>query len=193
MSREINHELKYQGQKASFDHEKVEIFRQYFADIYKQQTHTEEEHRQTDETVREMIKEKRPAGLLDFPQITEKELKYILDNLGNTAVGHDGVYNKCLKMHTKLLVKHLLALYNSSFALGYVPPDWKIVHIVLIHKPDKGPQEHASYRPINLLSCIGKVMEIVKDRLNKHAEINNLLPEYQAGFRNKKSTVDNIL
>ena len=130
-----------------------------------------------------LTKENLTARTLHFPRITERELKHVLDNLGNTAVGHDGVHNKCLKRHTKPLIYHLLTLYNSSFALGHVPPDWKTAHIILIHKPDKDPKEPSSYRPISLLSCIGKVMErIVKNRLNQHAEVNNLLPEYQAGL-----------
>lgn len=194
ISREIKHELKFQGETARFDEEKVEIFRKYFEKIYQRQQHTNIEHTDTDREVIALIEENRKTGRLNFPRITKKELKFVLDNLGNTAIGHDGVHNKCLKRNTKLLVTHLLALFNSSFALGYVLPDWKLAHIILIHKPDKDPNEPSSYRPISLLSCIGKVMErIVKLRLNRHAETNKLLPEYQAGFRQKRSTTDNLL
>ena len=194
ISREIKHELKFQGEVASFDNEKVELFRKYFQEIYERQPHTSKEHFDTDEAVEALIEENRPNEKHEFPQISAKELKFVLDNLGNTAIGHDCVHNKCLKRYTRLLVAHLLALYNSSFALGYVPSAWKLAHIILIHKPDKDPQEPSSYRPISLLSCVGKVMErIVKHRLNQHAEENRLLPEYQAGFRQKRSTTDNLL
>jgi hypothetical protein len=194
ISREIKHELKFRGETARFDNEKVELFRKYFEETYERQQHTSKEQFDTDEAVEALIEENRLNGKHEFPRITTKELKSVLDNLGNTAVGHDGVHNKCLKRYTKLLVSHLLALYNSSFALGYVPPAWKLAHIILIHKPDKDPQEPSSYRPISLLSCVGKVMErIVKHRLNRYTEKNRLLPEYQAGFRQKRSTIDNLL
>lgn len=194
ISREIKHELKLNGDIARFDEEKVEIFRRYFAKIYERNQDNSKEHLETDEAVKEMIEKTRPKTKHVFPRITAKELKGVLDNLGNTAIGHDGIHNKCLKRHSKLLVSHLLALFNSSFALGYVPPAWKLAHIILIHKPDKDPHDPSSYRPISLLSCIGKLMErIVKHRLNNKAEKNRLLPEYQAGFRQKRSTLDNLL
>lgn len=194
ISREIKHVLKLHGETARFDNEKVELFRRYFEEIYGRQQHTTKEQIDTEEAVKVLIEGNRPNGKHIFPCITKKELKSVLDNLGNTAVGHDGVHNKCLKRHSRLLVSHLLALYNSSLALGHVPSAWKLAHIILIHKPDKDPQDPSSYRPISLLSCVGKVMErIVKVRLNQHVEKNGLLPDYQAGFRQKRSTIDNLL
>lgn len=194
ITREIKHEIKFKGETARFDEEKVELFRKYFQGIFERQQHSSNDHIETDEAVDDFIKENQPNGKHVFPKVTRKELKSILNNLGNTAIGHDGVHNKCLKRHTKLLVSHLLGLFGSCFSLGYVPQDWKLAHIILIHKPDKDPQEPSSYRPISLLSCVGKVMErIVKQRLNRHVGKNKLLPEYQAGFRQKRSTIDNLL
>ena len=140
-TREIKHEVKLHGETARFDNEKVELFRRYFQEMYERQPHTFPDHIATDESVEAFVEDNRQDSKQDYPRISDKELKSVLDNFGNTAVGHDGVHNKCLKRHTKLLVAHLLALYNSSFALGHVPTAWKLAYIVLIHKPDKGPQE----------------------------------------------------
>ncbi|CAF0955956.1 unnamed protein product, partial [Didymodactylos carnosus] len=112
----------------------------------------------------------------------------------NTAVGHDGVHNKCLKKYTKTLLQHLLASFNSSLKLGVISPQWKLAHIILIQKPDKDPNDPTTYRLISLLSCLGKLMErVVKQRLNDFAEQHHLLPNYQAGFRQQRSTTDNLL
>ncbi|KAF2347408.1 Reverse transcriptase domain [Trinorchestia longiramus] len=50
------------------------------------------------------------------------------------------------------------------------------------------------YRPICLLSCIGKLMErMIQRGLEYWGETNNLLLGEQAGFRRGKSTKDSLL
>ncbi|CAF3767452.1 unnamed protein product [Rotaria magnacalcarata] len=61
-------------------------------------------------------------------------------------------------------------------------------------KPNKDKQHLPSYRPISLLSCLGKLLEkIIKQRLMLGLERRNILPEHQAGFRPRKSTIHNIV
>jgi len=51
----------------------------------------------------------------------------------------------------------------------------------------------ANYRPITLLSCLDKlVTTILNNRLLKYVEDNDIISNYQAGFRQYHSTVDNI-
>ncbi|CAF4759395.1 unnamed protein product [Rotaria sp. Silwood2] len=55
-------------------------------------------------------------------------------------------------------------------------------------------QHPSSYRPISLLSCLGKLLEkIIKQRLMVILERRNILPEHQAGFRPRQSTLNNII
>ncbi|CAF1942345.1 unnamed protein product [Rotaria magnacalcarata] len=61
-------------------------------------------------------------------------------------------------------------------------------------KPNKDKQHLPSYRPISLLSCLGKLLKkIIKQRLMLGLERRNILPEHQAGFRPRKSTIHNIV
>ncbi|CAF3387277.1 unnamed protein product [Rotaria socialis] len=61
-------------------------------------------------------------------------------------------------------------------------------------KPKKDKQHPSSYRPISLLSCLGKLLEtIIKQRIMLEVERRNILPEHQADFRPGKSTIYNIL
>ena len=60
----------------------------------------------------------------------------------------------------------LLNICNQSFHLEEVPVKWKVGIVIRILKPGKDPGDVSSYRPITLLSCLGKVMEqIVKNLL----------------------------
>ena len=50
-----------------------------------------------------------------------------------------------------------------------------------------------SYRPVSLLSCIGKVVEsMVQSRIQAWAERAGIIPPSQAGFRRHRSTSDVI-
>ena len=71
---------------------------------------------------------------------------------------------------------------------------WKKANIILILKPKKDKQHPSSYRPISLLSCLGKLLEkIIKQRLMLEIERRKILPQHQAGFRPGKSTIYNIV
>jgi hypothetical protein len=71
---------------------------------------------------------------------------------------------------------------------------WKKAYIILLLKPKKDKQHPSSYRPISLLSCMGKLLEkIIKQRLMLGLEQQNILPEHQAGFRPRKNTIYNIV
>ena len=75
-----------------------------------------------------------------------------------------------------------------------MPAQWKIAKIKMIPKPGKNTKDSASYRPISLLSNLGKLLEkIINSRLVEYLESNNLISIHQSGFRKKRSTKDHIL
>ena len=64
----------------------------------------------------------------------------------------------------------------------------------MIPKKESNSNNPTEYRPISLLSCIGKLAErIIKNRLYFFLESNNLLSPAQSGFRNCRGTGDNLL
>ena len=82
---------------------------------------------------------------------------------------------------------------NASLMMGHVPCSWKNAFIILLLKPGKERSQASSYRPISLLSCVGKVLEkIIKQRLLFELNYRNILPRHQAGFLEGKSTMYNI-
>jgi hypothetical protein len=64
----------------------------------------------------------------------------------------------------------------------------------MIQKKDVKSNNYADYRPISLLSCVGKLAErVIKNRLYNFLESKNLIIKEQSGFRNKRGTADNLL
>jgi len=64
----------------------------------------------------------------------------------------------------------------------------------MIPKKESNSNNPTEYRPISLLSCIGKLAErIIKNRLYSYLENNNLLSSAQSDFRNFRGTGDNLL
>ncbi|XP_045101460.1 uncharacterized protein LOC123498419 [Portunus trituberculatus] len=107
------------------------------------------------------------------------------------APGLDKVPYDFIRHLTPPLRACLLQLYNSSWQSGQFPSTWKPAILIPIHKPGKDPTLPSAYRPISLLSCIGKLLErLVNTRLTWWLEANNKLAEEQCGFRPHRSTLD---
>ena len=82
----------------------------------------------------------------------------------------------------------LLDLFNLSFELAEIPPDWKIAKVTPIPKAGNSGSV-GNLRPVSLLPLPSKLIEkIVHNRIYKHCENNNILDERQGGFRPKHST-----
>ena len=74
-----------------------------------------------------------------------------------------------------------------------MPSLWKKAIVVPVLKSGKDPKKTASYRPISLISIMGKSMErIINNRLNWLLETNNVIANKQAGFRIHRSTSEHI-
>ena len=83
----------------------------------------------------------------------------------------------------------LCLFFNLSIGLYTYPSLWKLAHVTPIFK--KGDNSVASnYRPISLISCVGKSFEhILFKHIYNHLDSNSLLYKYQSGFLPVHSTV----
>ena len=64
---------------------------------------------------------------------------------------------KHLGSHTK---QKLLDIFNQSSNSGEFPHSWKEVVITPILKKGKDRHDTAGYRPVSLLSCLSKAMNV---------------------------------
>ena len=106
---------------------------------------------------------------------------------------NQGVSHRMLKGVAKSISKPLSILMNRSFNEGIFPKAWKVANVIPIFK--KGDKSLPSnYRPVALLSCLGKLQErIVFKNLYNFLIDNNLLYKYQSGFLPHHSTVFQLI
>ena len=99
-----------------------------------------------------------PQNVLKQVVTTPQEVKLILKSLKlGKAAGPDAVNNRILKELALPLSVPLADLFNLSLCKGKVPNIWKEANVTPIKKDD--PSMISNYRPIALLSTIGKVLE----------------------------------
>ena len=107
--------------------------------------------------------------------------------------GSDGIHPMLLKECASVLTEPLSLLFQQSFDTGILPANWKTANTVPIFK--KGNRtDTANYRPVSLTSVPCKIMEsIIKQKLMKYLESNDLLCREQHGFRSGRSCLTNLL
>ena len=132
----------------------------------------------------------RTDALLSNIYITEHDVKDILQTLKiGKACGDDGITHQMLKRTSETICIPLAIIFNFSLQKGIFPSTWKIARVMPAFKKDD-KSSPSNYRPISLLSCIGKVMEraVYKYTYNFIFE-HSLLYAYQSGFIRGHSTV----
>ena len=66
--------------------------------------------------------------------------------------------------------------------------------IIPIPTPGKDSKNPSNYRPISVMSCLCKTMEkMVNTRLVWFLEKNYILTKYQSGFRESRTTTDQLI
>ncbi|VDO13798.1 unnamed protein product, partial [Brugia timori] len=128
------------------------------------------------------------------PLVTAAQVASIVRTLDNRkAPGPDNISNSTVKLLHRLHPGVLPAIYTACLVLGHFPTPWKRGRVVFIPKPLKDPTKPDSYRPITLLSCLGKVLEVVLNQeLTALLEAEHLLHSAQFGFRQHRGTEDAV-
>lgn len=107
------------------------------------------------------------------------------------AAGNDLIPYEFLKHLTPTVQSNLLQVYNTSWQIEEFPSCGKQSVLIPIRKPGRDPKLPSAYRPVALLSCIGKLMNsLVVTRLSWWVEESRLLGGGQSGFRPHRSTLN---
>lgn len=135
----------------------------------------------------------------DYPSIdkltvTEEGVAKLLSKLSPfKASGPDDIPNRLLKELSTELAPAMTALFNQSLQTGQLPQEWKLANVSPIYKKE---DKHiaANYRPISLTCVCSKLLEhIVVSHLLRHNDKHSILTPLQHGFRQKHSTVSQLL
>jgi len=99
-----------------------------------------------------------------------------------SASGSDEISNTMQRNLSPLGRRCLLHTANLSWLSGEVPATRRIAEIRPIAKPGKPPIATSSFRPISLLSCIGKLVKrLIHERLAHFLESSHLLHPLKRG------------
>jgi hypothetical protein len=127
-------------------------------------------------------------------KITENEVLLAAKYMKNgKAPGYDMVVNEYIKSTMHLFLPLYVELFNRILDNGVIPECWTLGIILPIYRKKGDPKNPDSHRGITLVSPIGKLFTtIINTRLSKYADIAEIIPNIQAGFRKGYSTLDNI-
>ena len=132
--------------------------------------------------------------VLEQLYFNENEVEDILSILDiSKAIGPDSINPRLLKEGCGILKSPLCRLFNMSIELGIFPNAWKLANVTPVFKKDC-PSNVSNYRPISLISVLGKVMErcVYKHIYNFLAQ-NNVLTSNQSGFTPGDSAINQLI
>lgn len=176
------------------DKEKVEAFARSFEACFNVSLNSSSKH---EHAVQESIRSLSTKDSDDLVPLSDSEVVDVLKSLhSRKSPGFDEIPNIALSALTKspLVISLLTGLFNCCLKLSYFPNDWKIAKIIPIPKNRHLSNVPDQFRPISLLSCLGKCFEkLILRRLNDFEQENNVFISQQCGFRAQHSTIHQVL
>lgn len=132
-----------------------------------------------------------PNEILTKPE----EIQMLIKCLKNSkAPGIDGVQNIVLKRLPETAIETICKIFNLCLKKCYFPKAFKKAKVIPIPKPGKDHRQAGNYRPISLLSNLGKILErVIYNRINTFFEDNNTIAPQQFGFRSQHSTTHQLI
>lgn len=128
--------------------------------------------------------------ILSYPDVA-LEIKKLKNS---KTPGEDKISPRLLKNLPNRAIFVLTHIFNMCLFFNYFPCSWKSAIVFPLLKPGKPASDPISYRPISLLSVIGKLFErLILIRISSFISLNSLYPDSQFGFRKYHSTALQIL
>ena len=164
-----------------------------FYDSIFQGAHLNDRH--FDEQWKQSVESKllQPVTVNEKPMNSKIQVEEITDALKRLqglrkSPDCDGVHPLMLKYAPDMFVIVLYVLFNK--VLDYTVWPWTNNKVIFLRKAGKKDYTQTqAYRPITISSYVGKLFErILESRVRLHLEQEQLLPNYQYGFRDNRST-----
>ena len=108
---------------------------------------------------------------INAPFNEQEIIKAVKSLKNNKATGGDNILNEHIKTTLHIMLPVYVKLFNAILKSGYIPQSWTEGIIKPIYKNKGDQNKPENYRPISLLSCLGKLFTcVLKNRLNIYAE-----------------------
>ena len=114
--------------------------------------------------------------------------KELVKLTSSKSTGLDNLPARFIKDGANVLKIPITFIVNLSISTFIVPKDMKIARVKPLYKKSSS-LEAGNYRPVSILSIVSKILEkSVHSQLVNYLDHNNILYEFQYGFRSKYST-----
>lgn len=131
-----------------------------------------------------------------MPNLTMEEVEEkVMEAKAWKAPGQDGLPAMVWKQLWSVVKERVLRLFRTSLSEGRLPDQWRTAKIIPLKKPGKDDYKKAkAWRPISLLSTLGKILEaVVADRISYAVETYGLLPANHFRARKRRSAEQALL
>lgn len=129
---------------------------------------------------------------IPFPDITAQDVRKAVLNAGNTAPGLDEIPTKILQLAWPLIETRRVSLFQKCLTHGHHPTCFRTAILAIIPKPNKLDRSSPrSYRPIALLSVLGKGLErLIARNMSWLAITRQVVGKQRFGALPLRSSVD---
>lgn len=129
------------------------------------------------------------------PLFAPEDVAKVIKSLPNKkAPGHDRLTNQLVKKLPPMAITHIADVFNEITRSRVFPTCWKHAEVAAIAKPGKDPLFPQHYRPISLLPTLSKIYErLLLVPIEQHIAREQILPDFQFGFRQKHSAPQQIM
>lgn len=129
---------------------------------------------------------------LEKPINKEEIITVLLKCKNNKSPGSDEISFEFFKNLPDKWIDFMSLIFNQILTEEKVPKTWSKIYLTMIHKKGDASKPE-NYRPIALTNCITKLFtNVLTNRIIQWVEGENLIPEFQSGFRRDRSCIDNI-
>ena len=187
--------LEHSGRTIVSNKDKAEILNRFFSETGEDTKDDAFDEKHAEETAKRVRSFDFRDGDIcaENGRITEAEVQQEVRALRpNKASGIDGIHTRFLLHGGPVVVTTLTLLLNESWRRGDLYTLWRVAEISPVPKSAQANTAD-KFRPISLLSVVGKVMEgIVAARISARAEREHWFLDLQGGFRPGRGSVDQL-
>ncbi|PZC74075.1 hypothetical protein B5X24_HaOG208392 [Helicoverpa armigera] len=132
-------------------------------------------------------------SVFSLTKTNQETVLKIIRGLESNARGVDGISLDMLTLTLPSTLQAITAIINKSIESCTFPCLWRRAIVCPIPKVSD-PVNLKDLRPISILPCLSKILErVVYLQVIEYLEANNILPEFQSGFRKGRGTATALL
>ena len=183
------------GSFTSNNKEKCDEFARYLHSVHQTPDNDMFDHdfkQKVDEEIfnEEIVTDESSIKKIYIPQFE----KLLSETKANSAPGEDQISYGLMKLCSPNTKQVFCNIINQCLAKNVFPKAWKEAKVRMLPKPGRDKKLACNYRPISLLSCLGKIYErFLYAYLMKELDGKNFLNANQAGFTKGRSAHEHLL